>query len=161
MLASNTRCCQRRQHGRRLRPDTRGKAEVLEGGNRTQENRRARHDDQRVSGAFATLGSATRCPQNLQPSDLQPSTFDYTVVPFDQIFKAVREGQADTGHHSFTKASSPYQNEGFVVCEDLGVWWGRENDGLPCPSAKRHSQAVRSAHCAQNRFRHSRGQYSL
>ena len=20
-----------------------------------------------------------------------------------------------------------------VVCEDLGVWWGRENDGLPLP----------------------------
>jgi 1,4-dihydroxy-6-naphthoate synthase len=26
-----------------------------------------------------------------------------------------------------------YQNEGLVVCEDLGAWWGRENDGLPLP----------------------------
>jgi 1,4-dihydroxy-6-naphthoate synthase len=26
-----------------------------------------------------------------------------------------------------------YQNEGLVVCEDLGVWWNRENDGLPLP----------------------------
>jgi 1,4-dihydroxy-6-naphthoate synthase len=26
-----------------------------------------------------------------------------------------------------------YQNEGLQVCEDLGVWWGRENDGLPLP----------------------------
>jgi 1,4-dihydroxy-6-naphthoate synthase len=26
-----------------------------------------------------------------------------------------------------------YQNEGLVVCEDLGAWWGQENDGLPLP----------------------------
>ena len=26
-----------------------------------------------------------------------------------------------------------YQNEGLVVCEDLGVWWGKQNDGLPLP----------------------------
>jgi 1,4-dihydroxy-6-naphthoate synthase len=37
-----------------------------------------------------------------------------------------------------------------VVCEDLGVWWGRENDGLPLPLGgnvihKRHAPAIRSA----------------
>jgi 1,4-dihydroxy-6-naphthoate synthase len=26
-----------------------------------------------------------------------------------------------------------YQKEGLQVCEDLGVWWGRENEGLPLP----------------------------
>jgi 1,4-dihydroxy-6-naphthoate synthase len=26
-----------------------------------------------------------------------------------------------------------YKNEGLVVCEDFGVWWGRENEGLPLP----------------------------
>src|SRR5262249_3637750 len=26
-----------------------------------------------------------------------------------------------------------YRKEGLEVCEDLGVWWGRENDGLPLP----------------------------
>jgi 1,4-dihydroxy-6-naphthoate synthase len=26
-----------------------------------------------------------------------------------------------------------YQKEGLVVCEDLGIWWGRENEGLPLP----------------------------
>jgi 1,4-dihydroxy-6-naphthoate synthase len=26
-----------------------------------------------------------------------------------------------------------YEREGLAVCEDLGAWWGRENDGLPLP----------------------------
>jgi 1,4-dihydroxy-6-naphthoate synthase len=63
----------------------------------------------------------------------QPSTFfDYVVVPFDQIFQAVRSGAADVGL-IIHEGQLTYQNEGLVVCEDLGVWWGRENDGLPLP----------------------------
>jgi 1,4-dihydroxy-6-naphthoate synthase len=58
--------------------------------------------------------------------------FDYVVVPFDQIFQAVRSGQADVGL-IIHEGQLTYQNEGLVVCEDLGVWWGRENDGLPLP----------------------------
>ena len=58
--------------------------------------------------------------------------FNYIVVPFDQIFKAVREGRADVGL-IIHEGQLTYQNEGLVVCEDLGVWWGRENDGLPLP----------------------------
>ena len=26
-----------------------------------------------------------------------------------------------------------YQKEGLQICEDLGIWWGRENEGLPLP----------------------------
>jgi 1,4-dihydroxy-6-naphthoate synthase len=58
--------------------------------------------------------------------------FDYVVVPFDQIFKTVRSGKADVGL-IIHEGQLTYQNEGLVVCEDLGVWWGRENDGLPLP----------------------------
>ncbi len=58
--------------------------------------------------------------------------FNYVVVPFDQIFQAVREGKADVGL-IIHEGQLTYQNEGLVVCEDLGVWWGRENDGLPLP----------------------------
>ena len=58
--------------------------------------------------------------------------FNYIVVPFDQIFRAVRTGQADVGL-IIHEGQLTYQNEGLVVCEDLGVWWGRENDGLPLP----------------------------
>ena len=58
--------------------------------------------------------------------------FNYVVVPFDQIFQAVRSGQADVGL-IIHEGQLTYQNEGLVVCGDLGVWWGRENDGLPLP----------------------------
>ena len=58
--------------------------------------------------------------------------FDYVVVPFDQIFAAVRTGTADVGL-IIHEGQLTYQNEGLVVCEDLGVWWGKQNDGLPLP----------------------------
>ena len=58
--------------------------------------------------------------------------FNFVVVPFDQIFQAVRSGQADVGL-IIHEGQLTYQNEGLVVCEDLGVWWGKQNDGLPLP----------------------------
>jgi 1,4-dihydroxy-6-naphthoate synthase len=57
---------------------------------------------------------------------------DHIVVPFDQIFKTVRAGTADVGL-IIHEGQLTYRNEGLEVCEDLGVWWGRENDGLPLP----------------------------
>ena len=59
-------------------------------------------------------------------------TFNYVVVPFDQIFSAVKNGIADVGL-IIHEGQLTYQNEGLVVCEDLGVWWGKQNDGLPLP----------------------------
>ncbi len=58
--------------------------------------------------------------------------FDFIVVPFDQIFAAVRDGRADVGL-IIHEGQLTYQNEGLVLCCDLGVWWGEENDGLPLP----------------------------
>lgn len=73
--------------------------------------------------------------------------FDYVVVPFDQIFQAVRSGVAKVGL-IIHEGQLTYQNEGLQVSEDLGVWWGRENDGLPLPLGgnvihKRFSPEVR------------------
>ena len=73
--------------------------------------------------------------------------FNHVVVPFDQIFHAVRSDAADIGL-IIHEGQLTYQNEGLVVCEDLGVWWGRENDGLPLPLGgnvihKRFDPAVR------------------
>ncbi len=58
--------------------------------------------------------------------------FDFVVVPFDQIFQAVRSGRAEVGL-IIHEGQLTYRNEGLVVCEDLGVWWGREQEGLPLP----------------------------
>ena len=57
---------------------------------------------------------------------------DYLVVPFDQIFQAVRSGKADVGL-IIHEGQLTYRNEGLQLCEDLGIWWGRENRGLPLP----------------------------
>lgn len=74
--------------------------------------------------------------------------FNYVVVPFDKIFEAVRHGQADVGL-IIHEGQLTYEREGLVVCEDLGAWWGRENDGLPLPLGgnvihKRFDPATRS-----------------
>ena len=54
------------------------------------------------------------------------------MVPFDQIFQAVRSGAADVGL-IIHEGQLTYQKEGLVICEDLGVWWNLENNGLPLP----------------------------
>jgi 1,4-dihydroxy-6-naphthoate synthase len=73
--------------------------------------------------------------------------FNYIVVPFDQIFSAVKNGTAEIGL-IIHEGQLTYQKEGLVVCEDLGVWWGKQNDGLPLPLGgnvihKKFSPAVR------------------
>ena len=65
-------------------------------------------------------------------SALRTPHLNYVVVPFDQIFAAVKNGTADVGL-IIHEGQLTYQNEGLVVCEDLGVWWGKQNDGLPLP----------------------------
>jgi len=58
--------------------------------------------------------------------------FEHVIIPFDQIFPAVREGRADVGL-IIHEGQLTYQNQGLALCEDLGVWWGRETGGLPLP----------------------------
>jgi 1,4-dihydroxy-6-naphthoate synthase len=58
--------------------------------------------------------------------------FNYIVVPFDQIFQTVKSGAADVGL-IIHEGQLTYKNEGLTLCEDLGVWWGKQNDGLPLP----------------------------
>jgi 1,4-dihydroxy-6-naphthoate synthase len=73
--------------------------------------------------------------------------FNHVIVPFDQIFQAVRNGVADVGL-IIHEGQLTFQNEGLVCCTDLGVWWGNENDGLPLPLGgnvihKRHEPRTR------------------
>jgi 1,4-dihydroxy-6-naphthoate synthase len=60
------------------------------------------------------------------------SEFDFIVVPFDQIFSAVREGRADVGL-IIHEGQLTYRDQGLELCEDLGIWWGQTQDGLPLP----------------------------
>jgi 1,4-dihydroxy-6-naphthoate synthase len=57
--------------------------------------------------------------------------FDYIVVPFDQIFEAVKEGRADCGL-IIHEGQLTYAKAGFTKIVDLGEWWKRETS-LPLP----------------------------
>ena len=73
---------------------------------------------------------------------------NYIVVPFDQIFDAVRSGKAEAGL-IIHEGQLTFRNQGLELCEDLGIWWGKENDGLPLPLGgnvihKRFAPEIRS-----------------
>lgn len=57
--------------------------------------------------------------------------FEYIVVPFDQIFDAVRAGRADVGL-IIHEGQLTYGKSGFEKIVDLGKWW-KEQTGLPLP----------------------------
>ena len=57
---------------------------------------------------------------------------DYVIVPFDEIFNTVNSGAADVGL-IIHEGQLTFENKGLVCCQDLGAWWGEENDGLPLP----------------------------
>jgi 1,4-dihydroxy-6-naphthoate synthase len=82
---------------------------------------------------IAVPGTMTSAFLALQLWLEQPARqFDYVVVPFDQIFQAVRSGRADVGL-IIHEGQLTWKNEGLQVCQDLGAWWSGQNDGLPLP----------------------------
>lgn len=56
----------------------------------------------------------------------------YTVMPFDQILEAVRDGKADAGL-LIHEGQLTYQDEGLEKVVDLGEWWTARTGGLPLP----------------------------
>src|SRR4051812_26910598 len=57
--------------------------------------------------------------------------FEHVVVPFDQIFDAVKSGKTDAGL-IIHEGQLTYERAGFSKILDLGEWWKRET-GLPLP----------------------------
>ena len=57
--------------------------------------------------------------------------FNYVIVPFDQIFEAVRSGHADAGL-IIHEGQLTYARSGFTKLIDLGEWW-KHRTGLPLP----------------------------
>lgn len=55
----------------------------------------------------------------------------HTVVPFDEIFKFVADGNADVGL-IIHEGQVTYERDGFQLIADLGAWWKTET-GLPLP----------------------------
>ena len=54
-----------------------------------------------------------------------------TVLPFDEILEAVRDGEVDVGL-IIHEGQLTYADAGLVLLEDLGRWW-KEETGLPLP----------------------------
>lgn len=95
--------------------------------------RQAFSQDEVARKKIAVPGTMTSAFLALQLWLRKPaSALNYVVVPFDQIFQAVRSGTAEVGL-IIHEGQLTYQNEGLAVCEDLGAWWSRENNGLPLP----------------------------
>jgi 1,4-dihydroxy-6-naphthoate synthase len=57
--------------------------------------------------------------------------FKHIVVPFDQIFDAVKDGRADVGL-IIHEGQLTYAQAGFHKIVDLGEWW-KSDTGLPLP----------------------------
>ncbi|MBV9463103.1 MAG: ABC transporter substrate-binding protein [Verrucomicrobiae bacterium] len=57
--------------------------------------------------------------------------FEYVVVPFDEIFAAIREGRADAGL-IIHEGQLTYRKENLHCLVDLGQWW-KDTTGLPLP----------------------------
>ncbi|MEP7077808.1 MAG: MqnA/MqnD/SBP family protein [Chthoniobacterales bacterium] len=57
--------------------------------------------------------------------------FDFIVVPFDEIFAAVKADRASAGL-IIHEGQLTYAHSGFTKIVDLGEWWKRET-GLPLP----------------------------
>ena len=53
-------------------------------------------------------------------------------MPFDQIQRAVLDGQADAGL-LIHEGQLTYQDEGLRKVVDLGEWWAQKTGGLPLP----------------------------
>ena len=104
--------------------------------------------DEMVGLRIAVPGTMTSAFLALQLWLGRPAqALNCVVVPFDRIFDAVTSGAADVGL-IIHEGQLTYRNEGLVLCEDLGVWWGRENEGLPLPLGgnvihKRHAPELR------------------
>ncbi|MGF1633641.1 MAG: MqnA/MqnD/SBP family protein [Phycisphaerae bacterium] len=59
-------------------------------------------------------------------------TFTSHVVEFDEIPQYVADGHADAGL-LIHEGQLTYPSFGLHLVEDLGVWWGQKEEGLPLP----------------------------
>jgi 1,4-dihydroxy-6-naphthoate synthase len=90
----------------------------------------------RQDGPSSTTGITVAVPGTLTTSFLALRLYDpdvqYTVMNFDRIQDAVRNGDVDAGL-LIHEGQLTYQNEGLKKIVDLGEWWAQRTGGLPLP----------------------------
>jgi len=77
----------------------------------------------KLTSAYLTLQLYLGCPGD----DL-----NLVVVPFDEIFDALEQGNADVGL-LIHEGQLTWKDKDLVLSRDLGQWWFEETDGLPLP----------------------------
>jgi 1,4-dihydroxy-6-naphthoate synthase len=92
--------------------------------------------DTRPDGHGRIKGRTIAIPGTLTTAYLalrlyEPS-FDYVVVPFDEIQDAVLAGKAEAGL-LIHEGQLTYADEGLKKVVDLGEWWADRTGGLPLP----------------------------
>lgn len=65
-------------------------------------------------------------------AQMRIGAYDFEVIDFDAIPKAVAEGRYDAGL-LIHEGQLTFQELGLVLLEDLGAWWGERTGGLPLP----------------------------
>jgi len=63
---------------------------------------------------------------------LPHGSFQAVNLPFDKIQEGILAGRVDAGL-IIHEGQLTYSDEGFALCEDLGVWWAKDTGGLPLP----------------------------
>jgi 1,4-dihydroxy-6-naphthoate synthase len=63
---------------------------------------------------------------------LPHGSFQAVNLPFDKIQEEILAGRVDAGL-IIHEGQLTYSEEGFTLCEDLGVWWSKDTGGLPLP----------------------------
>ena len=89
------------------------------------------HVDRRESLRGCVIAVPGKMTSAFLALQLFAGEFDYAVVPFDQIFDAVKSGRADAGL-IIHEGQLTYERSGFQKIVDLGELWKRET-GLPLP----------------------------
>jgi len=90
----------------------------------------------REGGPMQVKGSRIAIPGTLTTAYLalriyEPS-FEFVVVPFDEIQQTVLEGEAEAGL-LIHEGQLTYEEEGLLKIVDLGEWWAERTGGLPLP----------------------------
>ncbi|MDE3155095.1 MAG: ABC transporter substrate-binding protein [Acidobacteriota bacterium] len=90
----------------------------------------------RRDGPSSLKGTTVAIPGELTTAFLALRMYDpavqYTVMPFDQIQEAVRDGQVAAGL-LIHEGQLTYADDGLKKIVDLGEWWADLTGGLPLP----------------------------
>jgi 1,4-dihydroxy-6-naphthoate synthase len=88
------------------------------------------------TNASSLRGINVAVPGTLTTAFLALRLFDptvrYTVMPFDRIQEAVRDGEAEAGL-LIHEGQLTWADEGLKKVVDLGEWWADRTGGLPLP----------------------------